>query len=441
MSEIVGCCDVSPLRAHRLARGWTRECAVAELIALCTASGLHRPRLDAEQLGVWERGVRTPRMQTIDLLCRLYETDAQGLGLTGGYRTEIPFTGAAFPAPAHPRVAAARSPALSLLGAGDALDALSRSHRRAIERTLAATTLTSGELESLDGKLLALRREYVSGPPTVILARLLTTLEEVRQYSEERQPALVQVRLSEMLAVLSTLTADALMKLGRKEQARDWFGTARSAADDSGNRELRTRVRVQAAMLPFYYGPLEEAAALTREAVLLNRGRPTVSGAFASVADARVRAHQGDQEGAHTAIVQARALFERSRPPTQGHEDDAWAFPYRRLQLYLSGTYTALGDTAQAGRAQDEALRLYPDHTGIDPALLRLEQAMCLVKQHSVSEACQLARETYLMVPEDHRTQILGTRAADVIKLTPENVRPRAARELSELLALPGCAT
>ncbi|MEV7600960.1 hypothetical protein AB0O91_26680 [Kitasatospora sp. NPDC089797] len=105
-----------------------------------------------------------------------------------------------------------------------------------------------------------------------MLARLLTTLEEVRQYSEERQPALVQVRLSEMLAVLSTLTADAMMKLGRKEQARDWYGTARSAADDSGNRELRTRVRVQAAMLPFYYGPLEEAAALTHEAILLNAG-------------------------------------------------------------------------------------------------------------------------------------------------------------------------
>ncbi|MFE6052650.1 hypothetical protein ACFQ6N_17995 [Kitasatospora sp. NPDC056446] len=439
MSAIVECCGVSRLRAHRLGRGWTRERAVAELVSLCSLSGIDRPNLDAEQLGAWERRVRMPRAQTIDLLCRLYETDTQGLGLAGGYRKEDS-SGLAFLAPAEPRLPAPRfAAAPAPPRGGDPLDSLARSHRRAIERTLAATTLTSGELESLDSKLLTLRRAYVSDPPIVMLTRLLTTLEEVRQYSEERQPALVQVRLSEMLAVLSTLTADALMKLGRKEQARDWYGTAGSAADDSGNRDLRTRVRVQAAMLPFYYGPLEEAAALTHEAVLLNRGRPTATGAFAAAADARVRAHRGDDEGARAAIAQARDLFERSRPTAPG--DDAWAFPYRRLQLYLSGAHTALGDTAQAGRAQDEALRLYPDRTGIDPALLRLEQAMCLVKQRSVSEAFQLARDTYLTLPEHHRTQILGARAADIIKITPENVRPRAARELGELLALPTGST
>ncbi|MFJ7274203.1 hypothetical protein [Kitasatospora sp. NPDC098663] len=375
VSAIAECCDVSRLRAHRLARGWTRERAVAELSSLCSLSGLDRPNLDAEQLGAWERRVRMPRAQTIDLLCRLYETDTQGLGLAGGYRPDTLSCGTALPAPVGLRLPVARSAAVpSPLGGGDPLDALARSHRRAIERTLAATTLTSGELESLDSKLLTLRREYVSDPPMMMLTRLLTTLEEVRQYSDERQPALVQVRLSEMLAVLSTLTADALMKLGRKEQARNWYGTARSAAGDSGNRELRTRLRVQAAMLPFYYGPLEEAAALTHEAVLLNRGRPTPTGAFASAADARVRAHRGNEEGARAVIAQARDLFERSRPTAPG--DDAWAFPYRRLQLYLSGAYTALGETAQARRTQDESLRLYPTRTGIDPALLRLEQAI-----------------------------------------------------------------
>ncbi|WP_316528201.1 tetratricopeptide repeat protein [Kitasatospora brasiliensis] len=439
VAVIVECCDVTLLRAHRLAQGWTRARAVSELIALCDELALDRPSLDAEQLGAWERNARMPRAQTIDLLCRLYRTDAQGLGLAGGYRAGTSV--AVFTHSAKPGlpVVAEHAAVPTLLDVGDQLDAAARSRRRAIERTLASTTLTTGELESLDGKLLTLRRDYVSDPPMMMLARLLTALEEVRQYSEERQPAVVQVRLSEMIAVLSTLTADALMKLGRKEQARDWYGTAKSAADDSGNRELRTRVRVQAAMLPFYYGPLAEAAALTHEAVLLNRGRPSVTGAFAAAAEARVKARQRDEEGARAAIAQACELFERSRQT--GQEDDAWAFPYRRLQLYLSGAYTALGDTAQAGRAQEEALRLYPDHTGIDPALLRLEQAMCMVRQRSVSEACQLARATYLAVPEDHRTQILGARAADIIKITPKEVRPRAARELGELLALPTSGT
>ncbi|MFD0404389.1 tol-pal system YbgF family protein [Kitasatospora sp. NPDC127116] len=436
VTAIVECCGVTHLRAHRLARGWTRACAVSELIALCDELALDRPSLDAEQLGAWERNTRMPRARTIDLLCRLYRTDAQGLGFAGGYRADTSSLVAAFTRPATPGfpvTGRATVPALS--DGGDPLDVVAHTHRRAIERTLASTTLTTGELESLDGKLLTLRRDYVSDPPMMMLARLLATLEEVRQYSEERQPALVQVRLSEMIAVLSTLTADALMKLGRKEQARDWYGTAKSAADDSGNRELRTRVRVQAAMLPFYYGPLAEAAALAHEAVLLNRGRPSATGAFAAAAEARVRARQGDEDGARAAIAQARGLFDRSRQAAP--EDDAWAFPYRRLQLYLSGAFTALGDTVQAGRAQEEALRLYPGHIGIDPALLRLEQAMCLVRQRSVSEACQLARDTYLAVPGNHRTQILGARAADIIKITPKEARPRAARELGELLALP----
>ncbi|MGA5818099.1 hypothetical protein ACPC54_09600 [Kitasatospora sp. NPDC094028] len=75
---------------------------------------------------------------------------------------------------------------------------------------------------------------------------------------------------------------------------------------------------------------------------------------------------------------------------------------------------------------------LYPGRIGIDPALLHLEQAMCLAREHSVSEACQLARETYLAVPADHRTQILDARAAEIIKLTPVKARPLAARELGE---------
>lgn len=158
-----------------------------------------------------------------------------------------------------------------------------------------------------------------------------------------------------------------------------------------------------------------------------------MSGAFAA-ADARVRAHRGDQEGTRTAITRARDLFEHSRPTTQA--DDAWAFPYRRLQLYLSGAYTALGDTAQAGQGATPLRRPHRHRPGAAMA-----GAGDVPGQTAQSEACQLARETYLTVPADHRTQILGARAADIIKITPENVRPRAARELGELLALPSGAT
>jgi hypothetical protein len=56
--------------------------------------------------------------------------------------------------------------------------------------------------------------------------------------------------------------------------------------------------------------------------------------------------------------------------PQAEDDDDAFAFPERRMLLYLSGAYTFLGHNRQARAVQQQALALYPNHTGIDPALL-----------------------------------------------------------------------
>ncbi|MGE7436682.1 XRE family transcriptional regulator [Kitasatospora sp. NPDC001175] len=365
--------------------------------------------------------------------------------MTGDYRTpaQPPATAAGnLPlAVTTPNAARPAARATAPIPAGDAVDVLVDSHRRAVESTLASTTVSAGRLEILDERLMDLRRAYVVAPPVEMLGQLLRELDEVRLLASERQPAHVQVHLSEMIAVLATLIADALMKLGRLGQAQLWYGTARTAADDSGSWELRARVRVQAAMLPYYYGPLERAVSFTNEARLLNRYRPTATGAFAAAAAARAQARQGNAEAARAAIKEAQQLFDRCRK-VASESDDAWAFPLRRLLLYLSGAYTYLGDTTHARDAQAEALMLYPDRTGIDPALLHLEQAMCLIHERSVTEACQLAGQTYLKVPAAHRTEILGARAQDIIDVLPENVRSvRAVRELGEILALPASTT
>ncbi|MFE1782258.1 XRE family transcriptional regulator [Streptomyces sp. NPDC059506] len=307
-----------------------------------------------------------------------------------------------------------------------------------MDRTLASASVNAGQLDLIDERILGIRQQYVSTPPAPMLEQLLGELEDVKELAADRQPASVQARLSEMTAVLATLIADALMKLGSLRRSRAWYDTARNAADDSGNLELRARVRAQAAMLPYYYGPLGAAAALAREARMLLRNRPSSTAAFAAAAEARALAQQGDAAGAEAAIRHARAAFDQSDP---GLDDDAWAFPERRFLLYLSGARTALGHSVQARRIQEEALALYPDKTGIDPALLRLESAICLAQDRSLAEACQLAGTTYLQVPEAHRTPILGARAQHVIDILPPTHRgARAARELHEILALPAGA-
>ncbi|WP_370417303.1 helix-turn-helix domain-containing protein [Streptomyces sp. QH1-20] len=434
------CCGVSRLRAHRLAHGWTLRAAVERLLNLCAEEGLTAPKIDADQLGHWESNTHTPRATTVDRLCRLYRTDAHSLGLAGAadYRPHqgAPTTGPA-PAVTPSRHLVAKRSAVPLAPAPEHdVDLQIEQLRRSVDRTLATGSVSSGQLDLIEERLLWSRQRYLYAPPTDILKELIEELSDVQALAAERQPASVQTRLSEMTAVLATLIADALMKLGNLRRSHAWYNTARTAADDSGNLELRARVRAQAAMLPYYYGPIEAAVSLTREARLMTRARPTATAAFAAAAEARALAQLGDAASAEHAIHSAQHAFEQCDP---GADNDAFAFPARRLLLYLSGAYTALGHSIQARRVQEEALTLYPARTGIDPALLHLEAAICLAHERSPGKACQLACDTYLQVPAGHRTTILGARAQQVIDVLPTSARSaRAVRELSDVLALPG---
>ncbi|MEU8963448.1 XRE family transcriptional regulator [Streptomyces sp. NPDC048491] len=428
-AEISACCQVSPLRAARLARGLTLKAAATLLKESGAPLGTDAPRTDDEQLRLYETGRHRPQSLTIDLLCRVYESTAESLG----FRAADPVL-ECLQGPLGPS-GAAREQARSWNTQIDHFEDQVESVRRAVNRTLAMTTVSTTQLDLLDLQVKTARREYLYQPPLVMIRQLLGVLGEVKVLSADRQPASVQMRLSEMAACVSVLIADALMKLGKLEMSRSWYDTAQTAAEDSGDPKLRARVRAQRAMLPYYYGPLAEAVAFAHEARLISRSRPTATGAFAAAAEARARARQGDVSGAEEAIGIARRIFERCDP---GDEGDAFAFPYRRLLLYLSGALTALGRTREARMVQDEAIALYPERTGIDPALLRLETAICLARDHSPAEACQLAGATVLRVPAGHRTPILEERARHVLGVLPPAVRQvREARELAEILALP----
>ncbi|MFI1226231.1 MULTISPECIES: helix-turn-helix domain-containing protein [unclassified Streptomyces] len=414
-------CGVTLLRAFRLALGITLEDAAAALRTLPGAAVRGAPKIDRIQLGHWESGKRTPKAATIGLLCRFY----------GSSPVELGFEDTAS------KVLATKLSTTQTVEADDDRFGRRVDHaRRVVDRTLATSSVSAGQLDLLDEQVLESRQRYVYTPPEPMIDALMTHLDEVIDLAAERQPAAVQVHLSELTAMLSTLIADGLMKLGRLTQSEYWYRTARHAADDSGNNELRARVRAQAAMLPFYYGPLETAVALTREARMLCHGRPSTTGAFAAAAEARAQAKLGNEEAAVDAINHAARIYEQSG--SGGRDNDAWAFPERRFHLYVSGTYTALGRTRQARQAQTQALALYPEQSGIDPALLRLEGAICLAHERSPAEACEMAGNTYLSMAPAHRTPIIEERARDVLTTLPPAVRnSRSARELTQLLALP----
>lgn len=276
---------------------------------------------------------------------------------------------------------------------------------------------------------------YTRTPPGVVLEALVTDVREVHDLAAQRQPALAQGRLSESAAVLALLIADALMKFGEISRATYWYGTARMAADDTTNLELRALVRAQEAMLPYYYGRLERTVELARAAQLIAPARPCDATALAAAAEARALARLSDRAGAETALARAWDLVNAHERPST---DEAFQFNDKRLLMYASGTLTYLGDTTRARDIQRQALDCYrtDPELVIDPALIQLDAAVCHALDGTVDDACGLAVHTISELPAQHRTRIVLARAAAVAHAIPARHKDhRAVTSLRELVA------
>jgi transcriptional regulator with XRE-family HTH domain len=316
------------------------------------------------------------------------------------------------------------------------LDVLDRT-RRLVDHTLTTGLASHTRLDLIEEGVTEHLHTYTRTPPLAVLQRLNPDFLEVQSLAVQRQPAVVQYRLSEATARLSLLSADALMKLGEIERARYWYGTARLAADDTLNIELRASVRAQQAMLPYYYGHVEHAVRLAREAQALVPAIPCHPAALAAAAEARALARLGRADNAEQAMHRAQRLMDALGGQDED-EDIAFEFTEKRLLLYLSGTLTYLGQFSRARRVQEQALARYRADAKvvIDPALIKLDQAVGEAAHGDSDDACQLAMTVLEELPAEHRTRIILTRARDVARAIPSGRQRRPiVGELHELVS------
>ncbi|MFC7384573.1 helix-turn-helix domain-containing protein [Sphaerisporangium rhizosphaerae] len=459
---INGCCGVSLLKAHRLARGWSARQAIEELERLCEAHSLGLPRASIDLLNAWENNRARPRPQTIDQIARLYSANAVRLGLAADYCDDgegpnvvVVAAGHTIPAPALPVEDAAQPrPRPAADDSGDEAERRALFHhallssglplngrllaevertRQDVDRTLAAATVSEDQLDRLDEQVLRYRREYIKSAPLPMLYRLMLEIADVRRLVSARQPAATQRRLLNATTMLALLSADALMKLGDTRQAHAWYGTARAASDDMGEVRLRALVRAQEAMLPYYYGDLTETVRLAREARMLAGSAPSSPAALGAAAEARALARMGEHQAARVALAEAERIF--SRMPREGADHLAFRFSERRLQFYRMGTLIELGEAEQV---QEWISRSASPYT-IDPALVLLDQAGHVAREGDYDQACRLAEQALTQVPPEHRTSIVVTRARALLAIIPRTQRRTpAARHLHDLLAEAG---
>lgn len=424
---ITGCCGISLLKATRLAYGWRLADAVAAADRIEQAPG-EPVAITVKQLSRWESGDERPRPATLDRLCRLYTTRPDRLGFGTDYSAVDGDTPAAS---AMPALFGGQLPT----GTGGHLLAAADRVRTAADKNLTPSTVSHERLDLYTDTFAWRRREYCMTAPVLMLNTLLAECDEIQTLAASQHPASIARRLSELTANYATLIADALMKLGEQRLAHAWYATATIAADDSGDPMVRAQVRAQSAMLPYYYGHLTEAVRLAREAQMLTRGRPCSAAALAAAAEARALARLGQATESEAAMRRSQEIFDQLSEPD---EEMAFRFTERRLLLYLSGTLTYLGATRRAADVQTTALTRYRGDDGIDPVLIRLDQAICLASDGALDDGCQLAVATLNSMAPQHRTGIVLTRTADLIAVLPETYRhSRPIRSLKESLALP----
>jgi len=464
----------SRIRAYRLALGVSLADVVAQIRAWYASEGRPAPRFSETLLSAYESGQKRPGPEYLHYLCAVYRAEPSDLGYPGqcfcgrphragprarpaqvpaqliarfgdshdrdtagspeaGYPRGRPAPGLSaallpeegFGLPADPREAeddddVLRRAQLRMIADAAAgvdsqfLGAVERIRRRMddalVGGTVSATMLDQWEETTADYGI-----QYLTVPPLRLLCDVLLDFGDVRRMCEHRQPLDFSERLCRLAAQLAGLAGMIMIDVGHQRLARSFFRTARTAGDETGDRQLRAWIAVREALVPLYYGDPAEAVALARAGAGLAGRNVCVAAAMAPVIEARalarvaarrggiakpqgLRRASGLLDGAHEAL---------SRLPATDRGDTAFGYTERQLLFHEGDTLVTLAHHQGAERALKHALRLYSTEEVLDRSLASLGLARCRLEADEPEEALRLSRETLFAVPREHRSEIM----------------------------------
>jgi tetratricopeptide (TPR) repeat protein len=488
----------SRLKAQRLAHGIALSDVVAQIRALYEIDGRARPKLGETLLSAYESGHKRPGPAYLHDLCRVYHAEPDDLGLPGPCVCGHPHAQPRPAAQAGPRepdlvltpgaltfetdqrtlrepFAVSRIAGVQyraedlrgggggeeetvlrrtllqiLAGAGVALDGQILGAvdgvRRKMDDTLVNASVSATMLDQWEETALGYGKQYTSTPPLRLLCDVLLDFSEVRRMCEQRQPIELQERLCRLAAQLSGLAGAIMINLGDHRLSRSFFRTARTAADETGDRSLRSWVSVREALVPMYYGDPRESLHLARRAQDLAGRTPSAAAAMAPIVEARalgmlVKRGRADAAGsAKRAIARGQAVFGRLGKDQVA--DTAFGYTERQLAFHIGDTYTNMGDHTSAEDSLRHALTLYPRSAELDRTLIWLDRATCRLQKGEPEEALRTARETVLALSPGQFTDIIAQRARQLVGVAVARYgETSAAKEFREALAAPVRAT
>jgi hypothetical protein len=294
------------------------------------------------------------------------------------------------------------------LGAADGL-------RRRMDDTLVSATVSPMMMDQWEETIHGYGQRYQSTPALRMLCDVLLDFSEVRRMCDQRQPLELQERLCRVAAQLAGLSGILMLDLGDDRLSRSFFRTARTAADETGDRSLRAWVTARESLVPMYYGDPREALHLARKAQDLAGRSPSPAGAMAPAVEARAlgmlaaRGRGDAGPSARRALGRGRAVWEQLR--TDQTTETVFGFTDRQLSFYEGDSYTNLGDYQHGEEVLSYALTILPGSDYIDRTLVRLDRAHCKLQGGHPDAAAASGFETVAALPPEHRSNLLMHRA------------------------------
>jgi tetratricopeptide (TPR) repeat protein len=309
--------------------------------------------------------------------------------------------------------------------------------RRHLDGALMRSGVAATVLDQWEEAAAGYGRQYMTVGPLRLLCDVLLDLGEVRRMCEQRQSIEAQERLCRLAAQFAALAGMTMIDIGDHRLARSFFRTARTAADETGDRALRAWVVAREGLVPLYYGDAREALRLARISQDLAGRTPCAAGAMAPMIEARALAKAGSgrssrAELAQRAINRAHAAFAQLSDDQRA--DTAFGYTQRQLLFHEGEALAGLG-AAEAHRVLTEALQAYPSSELLDRSLISFDMAMFRLDQGEVDEAERIGAEAIKELPADHRPEIVLNRARDLCAAIAKTGGEAKARGLRDHIA------
>ncbi|HEX6469732.1 MAG TPA: helix-turn-helix transcriptional regulator [Streptosporangiaceae bacterium] len=241
-------------------------------------------------------------------------------------------------------------------------------------------------------------------PAKEVIGDLAADIYEIHRLVKRTKAPLRRAELMRVSARLSALMADELHSLGKFGPAWRWWRTARSAADHSGDRDLRVWVLAREAINAFNsMRPTQSVLTLSTAAVRLAGGSASAGLAEAHKNRAYGMMKRGDEISARAALQDMRTTFEALSSHITSDEDSIWGWPERIMYMADSWVYTSFA-APEASSAQERALSLYPPQWHTEVTRAKLFQSITLIRDRDPAGGLEHAMAALATLPDDsHR--------------------------------------